>query len=518
MKTYNVALVSLGGSLIPFGNVLNDSRKYGNLNLEILDAYLKKQNHKSTLLYFFHKDFDDNIVEKLKDYNFFVFFIDYYNFNFAMRLISLLKKRQDCLIVCFGKSLEAKHKEVIMEYNAIDYVCLGNPNRIISKILNGECVLHEPNVVSATSFQNKTPDYSFDKDIIPTFVYYKEGVGTENKYKTYILATRNNTCCGCCTFCLSEKRKYVYKDIDVVIAEIKFAVASGIRDFLIVDNDFFEFCELNRLEKLLNELSKFKEKITFSCFAKSKTIVKIDQSLLLCFKNAGFYCVFLGIDAGNNADKKLYKKGSNLAEDFEAYYKLKNVGIFTRIGFIFTNPYSTLETFRENYNTLVKLNTSNIYHFGHLKLMLFPGTAIHKKLEEDGLSLIKNLNSYNPYLYNYKNQYVNEIVLYIDNLIEKLEGTKEFYPFIYFERLFREAEFLNKNRLSEYELEFQKLRCEEVDCLNAFFKIVFVDNKLDLAKEKEKAFINSILARSVRTKELASKIEKIIYEEKHYGN
>ena len=63
---------------------------------------------------------------------------------------------------------------------------------------------------------------------------------------------------------------------------------------------------------------------------------------------SGVYSVFIGIEAGNEADLKLYRKTATLTENALALRACKENEIFAETGFICINPYSTLDTLRQN--------------------------------------------------------------------------------------------------------------------------------------------------------------------------
>ena len=530
MKTNDsIALISLGGSAIPFGNVLNDSRKYGNYNLEILSSYLKSRSIASTLFYYFNRDDKHSIVKEIINNKVFIFFADIYSFKKMIDVINEIKKYDsNKLIICFGRILDSEYSRTINEYKNIDYICLGNPSRSVTDMIdNGfdsKLLFDHPHVVSKISTNNKSLECFYSEDLIPVMDYYQEGVGTENKYKTYILTTRNNVCCGSCSFCLSIKGKYVYKRSEVVVEEVNRAVALGIRDFLITDNDLFEMLtdeNVSRLNRIINGLSLIKEKITISCFAKSKTINKlqnIDPTLLSRFRKCGLFCIFLGVDAGNEIDKKTYNKGSSLVDDFLAIEVLNNNDIFVRIGFICDNPYSTLTTLRDNYLTLVKLKSPNIYHYGHLKLMLFPNTAIYRTLSNSGAIIEQQLTDYNVYQYPIFDKHAKKIIDFVDEIIKALDNNKLFFPFIYFKRLYMEALYLNKEKTISIVNDYNDMEEKEFSILKEFFNIVFIESDLNKAIDKKEWFINSIIGNSLVTKELSVQLESLIFEEKYHGN
>lgn len=521
MKTkYKICLLSLGGSSIPYGNIFNDSKKFGNYNLEYLASFLERNSITTNLLYFNFCDSNLIIEKRLIAYDIVILFIDYLNNKKIATLCKNIKKiKSNIKTIGFGKFIDRNYTNYY--FTDLDYLCLGNPmESILSMIQNDfdqNSILNDEHVFCKDVNSLKTPNAFYDFTIIPKNDYYKMD-NVDVRYKTYILSTRNDVCFGNCSFCLSSKGKYLYRDPDSVILEIKSAIQLGVRDFLINDNDFFEIWSdknnQERVWRIINELSKIKEKITISCFAKSKTIIQIDDECLRKFKSSGLYCVFLGIDAGNSDDKKLYKKWSTLEDDRLALRKLNKLNIFSRVGFICVNPFSSLKSLKENYEFLISINSSNIYHYGKLRAILFKGTSLYKKACD--CQLVKNEES--PIAeYDFENKDVIQTIKFLDDFFLKLDSNKKYYPFISFKRKFEETKFLAVEATQKYDKEVFEIESQEFFDIKNFFEIVYVDNDLSKARTLIDPFLTDIYCRSSKLSEIAKHLDEIIEKEKYHG-
>lgn len=514
-----IGLVSIGGTSISFGNIVSASKKFGNKNLEYLDSFLKSKGYESKIIYCSVRTPVENDVGELSTYFFdvIVFFIDLLNARKCIEICKGLKQLNgDVKTICFGRLIDNSYKEILTTCNCFDYACLGDPERSIDELIQNNFSTQGSfkSVATQRDLENKEMASFFDADLQPSQGYYVNGVGTDNFYKTYVLETQKNVCFGQCSFCWSRKGKYEYRTFDSVFSEIQGAYDRGIRDFLITDNDLFDIWNEKREKELLrlfHSIQFANPKCTFSFFSKSKTILKIPDSTLIELNKCGLYCVFVGVDAGNNQDKALYKKGSSLREDFEAIEKLNHIGFFYRVGFIFTNPYSTLDTFRENYKTLTKIRSANIYHYGHLKLMLLPGTKIYFKALNDGLVRGKGV-----YDYVILDPEARSISILVDSVIENLEK-KKFYPFITLKRKYEELKSISGlserycDRISQYEE-------EEFNSLKKFFGTVFLGCSPTFAKIDADGFVDWELERSRSFRAMAEKIENDIREVRNCGN
>lgn len=515
-----IGLISIGGSSIPYGNIFNDSKKFGNSNLEYLSSYLDNKFIINELVYFSFLTSNETILNVIFKYDIVIVFVDFLNRNKVQNIfINLRKKNNDVVLIGFGTFVDNNYEELIKS-DCFDYLCLGNPMLNVLKIINNLRIdkynISDKSIVTKSDFLNKKIDTFYDSLIIPKCNYYLV-YNINQKYKTYVLSTRNNVCFGNCTFCLSKKGKYIYRDPDIIINEIQKLVKIGIRDFLINDNDFFEIWNeenKNRILYIFKSLFRLKEKITVSCFAKSHTINLINDNDLLFLKRAGLFCIFVGVDAGNNEDKKVYNKKSSISEDELALEKLERLNIFSRIGFIFLNPYSSIPSLRDNYYFLIKIRSSNIYHYGKLRLLLFKGTAIFKRMLNDNLILNDGKGVYD---YKYKNSEINEIVNFLDYFFKKLESKDNYYPFITLKRKFEEAKFLNSKIDEQLSEEIKKIERQEFEQIKSFFRIVFVENNIEKAKSLMDDFLIGVYDRSTISKKISVQLDKIIWEIKYGG-
>lgn len=521
MNQYNICLLSIGGSSIPYGNIFNDSKKYGNFNIEYLSSFLESKNIYSTILYCNFSDSPETIEKQLIYFDVIIVFVDYLNNDKIISIFNILKNNNAKLItVGFGTYVDNNYKELI-ETNSFNFLCLGNPMISIYEMLVNDFSMKlaykNSYIVSKNNFENKKKDTFYLSNIIPSYNYYLLN-NINKRYKTYILSTRNNVCFGRCTFCLSKNGKYLYKSSEVVLAEIKQLVAIGIKDFLINDNDFFEIWEdennKKRIIDIFTGLLEIKEKITISCFAKSRTINLIEDKFLLLFKKAGLFCIFVGVDAGNDDDKIIYNKGSSLIDDKIALMKLTNLNIFARIGFIMLNPFSSLKSLKENYYFLTQIKSLNIYQYGKLKLLMFKGTEIYDKIKENKLIINEGKNVYD---YSYLNKNIVEIVKFLDFFFDKLDSNSKYYPFISFKRIYEEAKFLSPTIMKRYYKEVKRLESEEFEDIKNFFYYIYEKNDLSQALFLMNNFIEKICIRSERCKRLSNKFEEIIKEAKYHG-
>lgn len=87
---------------------------------------------------------------------------------------------------------------------------------------------------------------------------------------------------------------------------------------------------------LFEKIEQLNFNLAFSGFAKPKAICNPQNyEVLQKMNKIGFHHLFLGIDAGNEWDRKLYNKRATLEEGKRALQLLDDIGISPRYGMIF---------------------------------------------------------------------------------------------------------------------------------------------------------------------------------------
>jgi anaerobic magnesium-protoporphyrin IX monomethyl ester cyclase len=111
----------------------------------------------------------------------------------------------------------------------------------------------------------------------------------------------------------------------------------------------------------------------------------LDPGTIHLLKRSGLYEVFLGLEAGNEDDLRLYGKVATV-EDNEASLQLFAAhGIGVQHGFIMYNPYSTFSRLRRNLDLLARHGLAAHFERMQTKLRLYPGTALAEQVGSDGL-------------------------------------------------------------------------------------------------------------------------------------
>lgn len=215
----------------------------------------------------------------------------------------------------------------------------------------------------------------------------------KNKIKIASISTSRG-CSGNCSFCITpimwtnKKMRWRGLDDEQVLDEIQRLSEQGVLHLFINDCSY-EDPKTDRMLTIAKGLIERNIKIYYSVDFKPNVHKRLNEQDISLLKQSGLINVFIGIEAGNTSDLKLYNKGTTV-EDSENVMKFFNQhNINQHFGFINFNPYSTFDTLRENAQFLTEnqhLSFGNVFNYA-TALMLFETTALYEKVRRDKLLL-----------------------------------------------------------------------------------------------------------------------------------
>ena len=316
--------------------------------------------------------------------------------------------------------------------------------------------------------------------------------------KTYCMLTKSNVCTGNCSFCVSRKGHIEYISAERLAEKIEFLSRTyGVRKFFLCDDDIFDIDGKEnraRMERFLQLIDDMQLNIVFSGFAKAKSIANINNAdLLKKMSKVGFHHLFVGIDAGNETDRKLYNKKSSLAEGLAAISYLRKIGIAPRFGMIYFNPFSSRESIKENFLYLKRIGSANYYHYGGLKVQLLQGTKLLQLTKEKDL-LKNDFSVLNTGAYNFENVGIQEIVDFLDNeFYRQVDSIKN--QFITLKNKYELISHMNyeMNGFKKKIDEFEKIEMSE---LLGYFEHLYIQNNLSLCEKLLPEFIDKMERRT----------------------
>ncbi|MBM4068805.1 MAG: B12-binding domain-containing radical SAM protein [Planctomycetes bacterium] len=198
-------------------------------------------------------------------------------------------------------------------------------------------------------------------------------------------------CQGKCTFCavhrfnLDPDRPWRFRSSKNIADEIDRLVSDyGIEQVNFVDDDFIGNRKLGqpRARDLAAELKRRRLNVGFSLQCRAEWI---DHDTFRPLKDAGLQMVFFGIEAVDQSTRRAFKKGQSRDLVLRTLALLKELDVYTHVGFIMFNPWTTLENVRESVEFLHDIGHLNIHTITNF-LQLSPGTPLLEPLVSEGVA------------------------------------------------------------------------------------------------------------------------------------
>lgn len=245
----------------------------------------------------------------------------------------------------------------------------------------------------------------------------------ENVYITTSLG-----CIGNCSFC-SEKlmhKKWKGRDVDSVIKEIEYFTDNGKSKFVFSDAEIeAPDVKLKKLEQLCLEIIKLDRLIYYQANFRPDFSRKATPQIMFLLSMSGLYRAFIGVESGCQDDLDIFNKKCTVQEAKNTVKLFEKNGIYTRIGFIMFQPFSTIESLTQNIDMLEELGKASfesIFSFYRDQI----GCKLHNRIEEAGLY------DNNDRRYRFKESSIypiyNHIKLYFDSLkpaIDKYQSASD---------------------------------------------------------------------------------------------
>jgi anaerobic magnesium-protoporphyrin IX monomethyl ester cyclase len=231
----------------------------------------------------------------------------------------------------------------------------------------------------------RTEDRPIVEDIdairFPSKEFYKSPLLTH-----FLICSRG--CTGHCTFCAYKKSSVRCRSFKNIFEEIREVQEKyDCQYFHILDGAFGDGAEdlAGYYRNFYNEIVKSGLRFCYSFYMRSEQVNEDTIIELKKLNSVGLDYVFIGMEAGNAEDLKIYGKKAKLEDNIRAIKLLDEAGINAECGCILFNPYSNREKLIKNIEFIkennVFLNVSRLSS----RLAVYSGTPIIKMLAKDGL-------------------------------------------------------------------------------------------------------------------------------------
>jgi anaerobic magnesium-protoporphyrin IX monomethyl ester cyclase len=329
-------------------------------------------------------------------------------------MLSVVKSRKrNVHINLYGYYPAFAYKKILRNFPWIDSATVGEPEftslDLASYILSGEGIsrpsfsneeageipeLSGTTTISGLAYRDKKGDILFhprppacELDQLPyperqdMDLYKKKGIGV------YIQGSRG--CYGHCTFCylnsfhgqVSQWRGRSAKNIfeEVLMLYTRYSV----EDFYFSDANFFGPGKYGK-ERVVTLAELILTHDVTIRFGFECRVNDIDEYSLSRLVMAGLTHIFLGLESGDSASLKRFKKHTTVDENKKAIQLLRDYGIDPTFGFIMFEPNSTLESIRNNFEFLketgIMTTPAVTAHLLYHRQTLFEGTSDYQSM------------------------------------------------------------------------------------------------------------------------------------------
>jgi len=487
-KTFKILLISV-----------NNLWRYSNVGVDQIAGYLRNKGFSVDILYH-HKNlhYDEVVEELVLNYDFYGFSINSSNYECCARLANYIKDNTSNATIVFGGGYPTRYyREIFNLCPNVDYIILGDGELPMENLLNniafGEELLFKPNLVKPNEYERKYPYCNGTIDYYPAWDYFESDKHSRNQRKEYCLQTKNNVCTGKCTFCTERKGPIVYKEISHVVQEIDDVHRRfGIKKFFFTDDNILDpnnDIAKARINELCDAIQQLGHNLVFKCYIKANSLhdTPEDNALLKKMSDTGFKTIFVGIEAGNTSDLKLYNKMTTVEDNYSILRLLRRYEIAPQIGFINFNPYSTIETIKQNYYFLVNIEMDNLFMYVCSYMRVYKYTAMYRKIMEDGLTIPGEDYLDDRSIYRFADAKIQKIFDFIsEHMLSRVRNLDFEFDWLY--SFFLECKKINPEA-SLYSEDFEELRKIQLKKIKEFFYILFVENDLDRGRDLVEEFL-----------------------------
>ena len=226
-------------------------------------------------------------------------------------------------------------------------------------------------------------------------LYQKKGI------VTYIQGSRG--CYGHCTFCYlnpfyGQVNLWRGRSAKNIFDEIyKLHTERSIKNFYFSDANFFGPGKPGK-ERAITLAELILANNLDICFGLECRANDVEEYSLSRLVMAGLTNVFLGLESGDPASLKRFKKHTTVDENKKAIQLLRDYGIEPTFGFIMFEPNSTLESVRNNFEFLKEMGIMTTpavtAHLLHHRQNLFEGTPDYQSMIQEATDTDTSFTNY----------------------------------------------------------------------------------------------------------------------------
>lgn len=478
----------------------NNTWRYTNIGIDQIAGYLRTKDFNVDLFYHHERIDYDKIISKMKfDYDLYGFSINSANYKCSCKVAKYIKEKFPEVTIVFGGGYPTRYyREIYEECDFVDYIILGDGERPFEDLLNhiifDESLEYKSYIATKDDMEGKLAYCNDIIDYLPAFDYFENDTYKRNRRKDYCIQSKNNVCTGRCTFCTERKGRIVYKDLDLIIENIKIVHTKyGVKKFFFTDDNILDpnnDVAKKRIWELCERIEKLGYNLVFKCYIKANSLHDNpeDNRLLEKMSSVGFKTFFVGLESGNEEDLRLYNKLTTVEENRNIVNMLRRYEIAPQIGFINFNPYSTPETIKKNYYFLTEIGMNNIFMYVCSYMRVYKYTQMYEMIKRDNLILDGYDYLDDSSKYAFSNSKIQEIFNFMDEYMLKRVRNFDF-EFDWLYSFYLECKKINPEAIKFHD-KLEKMKQEQLEKIKVFFYHLFVETDIDWCINNVEEFLN----------------------------
>jgi anaerobic magnesium-protoporphyrin IX monomethyl ester cyclase len=309
----------------------------------------------------------------------------------AYEMACRLKEINPGLITVFGGvHASALGASLLERFPRIDYLCMGEGERVLADIASGKDPASVPGLVwrnAGTVKANGSGEPIADLDSLP-FPAYDLLAGFPRGYNLPLFSHVGSpgatmiTSRGCpyqCSYCDRSvfRRSYRYNSAPYIYEHMNFLRTTyGVRHVNIYD-DLFTL-HRDRIESLCGMLIERPMGLQFNCAVR---VGFADDGLLALLKRAGCLMVSLGIESADPEMLRRHKSGVSLEDVRDTVARIQRHGLRAKGLFMMGLPGETEQSIRLTAEFVLSLGLDDM---NMSKFTPFPGAPIWKNIRDEG--------------------------------------------------------------------------------------------------------------------------------------
>ena len=395
------------------------------IGVAYISAYLKKNKLVDIDFITTSKDNIQDVLKKCREFNPNFIGIPTLTFNYfdVKRLVSSIKKEFANTHIMLGHREATKLKTRILEEIEADSCVIGEGEVTTAELISAVSNHTELGKVKGICYRDNEgaiieTEMRLDVSELDSLPFPDREIFTKGKYHNhvhYVISTRG--CKGNCSFCdiasdLDRKKAIYSRSMGNILDEIQEILQKQSSSFIAFGDDSFEDGNVirnMRYKELYEGILDRKLKFNFSFNARAESIKEDSIPYLLKLKSVGLDKIFIGIDAGNEEDLRLYRKRASLEDNKKAITLLHKAEIPFDYGFIMFNPYTTTDNLIKNIDFIETNHMDIKSHVLSHRFVLYTGAPMLSNVKRDNLLVEKEFIDRDPFCYNFKHSYIEDI-------------------------------------------------------------------------------------------------------------